>query len=103
MTDDLVKRLRSPANVFYEYAADNGGLLKEAADRIEALEAALRDVYSDCLDAVSKIKSDIYTDLAVHSKIAHTTTLTAKDYMIAMAEDIEREIKARAALGEKKE
>jgi hypothetical protein len=44
MTDDLVKRLRSPANVFYEYAADNGAFLLEAADRIEKLEAALRNV-----------------------------------------------------------
>lgn len=42
MTDDLVKRLRSPANVFYEYAADDGAFLREAADRIEQLEAALR-------------------------------------------------------------
>ena len=44
MTDDLVKRLRSPANVFYEYAADNGAFLREAADRIEKLEAALRRI-----------------------------------------------------------
>ncbi|CAB4124838.1 hypothetical protein UFOVP62_36 [uncultured Caudovirales phage] len=44
MTDDLVKRLRSPANVFYEYAADNGAFLREAADRIEKLEMALRDL-----------------------------------------------------------
>ena len=39
---DLVKRLRSPANVFYEYAADNGAFLREAADHIEKLETALR-------------------------------------------------------------
>ena len=38
---DLVKRLRSPANVFYEYAADGGAFLREAADRIEKLEAAM--------------------------------------------------------------
>ena len=44
MTDDLVKRLRSPANVFYEYAADNGAFLREAASRIEKLEAALIDI-----------------------------------------------------------
>jgi hypothetical protein len=36
---DLVARLRSPAAAFYEYAADGGALLREAADRIEALEA----------------------------------------------------------------
>ena len=41
MSDDLVKRLRSPANVFYEYAADGGAFLREAASRIEKLEAAL--------------------------------------------------------------
>jgi hypothetical protein len=44
MTDDLVKRLRSPANVFYEYAADDGAFLHEAASRIEKLEAALREI-----------------------------------------------------------
>lgn len=41
MTDDLVKRLRSPENVFYEYAADDGALLQEAADCIEELEGKL--------------------------------------------------------------
>ena len=41
MSDKLVKRLRSPANVFYEYAADGGAFLREAADRIDKLEAAL--------------------------------------------------------------
>ena len=34
---DIVERLRSPANVFYEYAADNGAFLREAADEIERL------------------------------------------------------------------
>ena len=37
---NLVKRLRSPANVFYEHALDNGAFLHEAADYIEKLEAA---------------------------------------------------------------
>ena len=40
--DDLVKKLRSPAIVFYEYAADDGAVFAEAANRIEALEKALR-------------------------------------------------------------
>jgi hypothetical protein len=43
MTDDLVKRLRSPANVFYEYAADDGAFLHEAASRIEKLESVTKD------------------------------------------------------------
>ena len=47
MTDDLVKKLRSPANVFYEYKADDGEFLREAADRIEHLQKLLemRDVF----------------------------------------------------------
>jgi len=48
MSDDLVERLRSPANVFYEYAADGGEFLREAADRIEKLEAALREIIVHC-------------------------------------------------------
>jgi hypothetical protein len=114
MTDDLVKRLRRELPmgedcIAPEYTCvagdcpcDSANVIA-AADRIEALEAALRDAYGDCLDAVNKIKTDALTDVAVHQRIAHTTTLTAKDFMIAMAEDIEREIKARAALGEKKD
>ena len=97
----LTARLR--AEEINEFATHPEGLLAEAADRIEQLEAALRDAYGDCLDAVNKIKTDALTDVAVHQRIAHTTTLTAKDFMIAIAEDIEREIKARAALGEKKD
>ena len=41
---DIVKVLRSSASVFYEYSADNGALLKQAADEIEKLRAALRDI-----------------------------------------------------------
>lgn len=39
MTDDIVNRLRSPATVFYEYAVDEGALLRAAADEIERLRA----------------------------------------------------------------
>jgi len=42
--DDLVKKLRSPAIVFYEYAADDGAVFNEAADRIESLEKLVRDL-----------------------------------------------------------
>lgn len=34
---DILERLRHPASVFYEYAADNGALLEQAADEIERL------------------------------------------------------------------
>ncbi len=36
---DIVEKLKSPATVFYEYAADDGALLKEAAAEIENLRA----------------------------------------------------------------
>ncbi len=49
MADDLVRKLESPANVFYEYAADDGAMLREAAAaltsakaEIERLKEALR-------------------------------------------------------------
>ena len=41
-TPDIVAMLRSPANVFYEYAADNGDMLTKAADEITALRAKVK-------------------------------------------------------------
>ena len=49
----LIERLRSPAQAFYEYAADGGAQLREAADRIEALEAdrkVLREANADAFN-----------------------------------------------------
>jgi hypothetical protein len=43
MTDDLVKRLRSP-EVFITHGQMISPVAYEAADRIEQLEAALRDI-----------------------------------------------------------
>jgi len=36
--DGLIALLRSPATVFYEYVADNGALLRAAADALAALK-----------------------------------------------------------------
>jgi len=44
---DIIERLRSPAVVFYEYAADDGALLKEAADEIERLREELAKAQKD--------------------------------------------------------
>ncbi|CAB5170082.1 hypothetical protein UFOVP155_2 [uncultured Caudovirales phage] len=78
--DDLVKRLRSP-----EVFIDTGGMISpvayQAADRIEQLEAALREIA-----AASKI-------------IAKGEDMeTALKVMLASYQNI-----ARAALGEKKD
>jgi len=98
MTDDLVKRLREVKDWWRE----PGRTAEQAADRIETLEAVLREAYKDCLNAVEKVKSDPFTELGVHHKGKWGDT-TARDWMVAFAEDVEREIKARAALGEKKD
>ena len=55
MTDDLVKRLRSPMNVLYEYAADDGAFLREAADRIEELQKQLAASYKQ----IKKLENEI--------------------------------------------
>ena len=41
---DVLNRLRSFVIVFYEYAADDGALLKEAADELERLQARVREL-----------------------------------------------------------
>ena len=62
MTDDLVKRLRSPAIVFYEYSADDGAIFSEAADLIEQLERLLeqRDAFI--------VKNDLWHDFVATLK-----------------------------------
>jgi hypothetical protein len=92
MSNDLVKRLR-------DYAGDVGhyATMKEAADRIEALEAELKAAYANCREEVEKVKTDPLTELARHCIIQYSS-MTARDWMIAMAEDIDKAIQARAAL-----
>jgi len=51
---DIVERLRSPASVFYEYSADNGALLKQAADEIEKLRAELKQARRDALEEAAR-------------------------------------------------
>ena len=54
-TSNLVSKLRSPANVFYEYAADGGALLREAADEIDRLTAdnkVLREALVGAVDCI---------------------------------------------------
>lgn len=61
MNDDLIARLRSPATVFYEYAADEGALLREAAAVIERLAAALEVAERQLAEAREVLKTYICT------------------------------------------
>ena len=122
MSDDLVKRLRDwseydegKINDAREEAADRIEALEaelveernsrevasakawEFRERIEALEAELKAAYANCREEVEKIKTDPYTEFAKHHVIQYSS-ITARDWMIAMAEDIDRAIKSRAAM-----
>lgn len=90
LTEDNIKSL---------CAAAETATLKQ---RIEALEARVKNAYADCLDAVNKVKTDAFTEAGVHQKI-ESSAFTAKDFMVAMAEDIELEIKRRATLLERED
>ena len=54
MTDNLVKRLREKA-----FRTETFALLEEAADRIEKLEAALRELACKCVSNCDWEKGDI--------------------------------------------
>jgi hypothetical protein len=46
----LIEKLRGPARVFYEYAADDGALLTEAADEIERLRGLITKARNSLAD-----------------------------------------------------
>ena len=95
--DDIVERLRSPANVFYEYAADNGAFLREAADEIERLREALTIALSALVAATSLLKR------SEDEKVKPSRAVASNKIFRLMMADYERaEDNARAALlGEK--
>ena len=76
MTDDLVRRLQK-----WDSGESTWGLLESAADRIEKLEAALREIASVSKVYVAKgedMAQALVTLLASHRKIA-LNTLEGKD------------------------
>ncbi len=102
MSNDLVKRLRAACVLHPVYGkctttAVEYDDLKEAADRIEALEAKLKAAYANCCEEVEKVKTDPLTELAKH-QVIQNSIITARDWMIAMAEDIDKAIKAKMAV-----
>jgi uncharacterized protein (DUF2132 family) len=61
-------------------------------------EWARRDIencYEDCIAAVFKVKSDDYSKLASGMKIEGSDVHSLGDWLVAMANDIEREISRR--------
>lgn len=84
----LIKRLRMMAETGWHPIGN------EAADTIELLLKREAAVYDDCIDAVNKIKNDPITDMGSHHRLEGSFQ-TAKTWMVAIAEDIEREIVAR--------
>jgi len=67
MTDDLVKRLREKA-----FRTETFALLEEAADRIEKLEAALREIAaaSKVIVKAENMAQALVVVLTSHRKIA---------------------------------
>ena len=59
---------------------------------IEFCERFAELIVKECLDAVNRIKNDPLTDIGTFYKM-HGSTITAKDWMVAVVEDVEREIK----------
>ena len=54
----FAQMLRSPAMVFYEYAADGGALLRAVADRIDALEAKVERLRQGLHAIVARLDED---------------------------------------------
>lgn len=71
---DLTNRLRSPATAFYDAAADGGALLREAADRIDALEAELATLRADPRLALRKHDLALATAAAAMASIIGAET-----------------------------
>jgi len=62
---DILALLRSPSNIFYDYEADDGAMLRQAADEIERLR-----------NIITEIKFNIYSKEAIEKivkKMNHET------------------------------
>lgn len=64
MSDDLVKRLRK-----WDYGESTWGLLEDAADRIEKLETALREIADGQRDA-DKSYAELLTEVRIEARKA---------------------------------
>lgn len=59
---------------------------------IEELEKFAELIVKECLDTINRIKNDPLTNMGATQKM-QSSTITAKDWMVAVVEDVEREIK----------
>jgi hypothetical protein len=70
MSDDLVKRLREVTGNKLDYTRTPNHLRLTAADRIEELEAKLREMALDCLAADGQAAEAYQAQLAAEAKLA---------------------------------
>ena len=96
---DIVERLRSPANVFYEYAADDGAFLREAADEIERLRATLDQTRRFALNG--EIDTIVSDEIERLREALREITTPAYEYLSDEGAARHKIKIARAALGEK--
>lgn len=89
---DLVKRLRSPAAVFYEYSADNGLLLNQAADRIEELDRYLTmsgKVSKALSERIEALEAERETVEKIAAWLRGNATLAGYHWGVALTDAIE--------------
>ena len=91
MNEELIHELAIKAG-FKKYDGDLYSPYIEGYDLNGELEEFAEHIIKECLDAVNRIKNDPLTDMGAFNKM-QGSTITAKDWMVAVVEDVEREIK----------
>ena len=76
------------------FSVENKRVFVDTFDDINnELDAYTKLVIKECLKAVERIRDDPFTQMAANHRFENISNTTVKDWMIAMANDIEREIK----------
>ena len=88
---DIVDRLKSPANTFYQYHVDGGAMIREAAETIESLREELQNSIPkhEVWDAISEKNAKYIPEIERLRK-----SLAAKDAEIEHWKSLEREAAA---------
>jgi len=91
MNEELIHELAIKAG-FKKYDGELYSPYIEGYDLNGELEEFAERIIKECLDVVDRIKNDPLTDIGTFYKM-HGSNITAKDWMVAVVEDVEREIK----------